>query len=242
MPLPTAPGWVPVFNTTSEAVPAFGVGVFSHERSAYLNGPAGSNDYYTEAFSGQSVVRIKKADSSFLALTERAQSARIWVNGPNPMLPNRLGLGTRQWPAKALVFSDDATLPVPGDYLGIVEDQWYLTVASNTDYLPSSSDPAGPAIARFLCWEGGQPKGLLASQPRIAMIDQVAGPRLLLGKADSTVSVDSSGTFSIYNGTTRTDTGRNVTAYCLTAITNTSIFCFIEEIDGTYYATPAECQ
>lgn len=171
MPLPTAPGWQPIFNTTTQPIPAFGVAVFSPERSDYLNGPAGANDYYSEQFAGQVVVRVKQADEDFLALSPTVQAARIWINGPTPILPKRIGMGTRQWPAQALTFSTSQVLPIPGDQLGLVQDQWYLTVAGSTTYLPTSSYPVGGSIARFLAWDGRQAKSTYASKPRIALID-----------------------------------------------------------------------
>lgn len=64
---------------------------------------------------------------------------------------------------------------------------------------------------------------------------------ILLAKADATISAANSGTFSIYDES-RADTGYNVTAYVFVAATSTSIFWCVTEYNGTWYASPLECQ
>lgn len=62
----------------------------------------------------------------------------------------------------------------------------------------------------------------------------------LIGKPDSNISANASGTISIYKGSDRTDSGINVTAYTIVALTATK-WVTVEDVDGYYYAFKWEC-
>jgi len=65
-------------------------------------------------------------------------------------------------------------------------------------------------------------------------------PGTLIGKPDSGISANASGTISIYKGVDRTDSGNNVTAYTTVALTSGK-WVTVEDVEGYYYAFKWEC-
>lgn len=63
---------------------------------------------------------------------------------------------------------------------------------------------------------------------------------MLLGKPDSGISAGASGTISIYSGVDHADTGENLTAYAIIALT-AGKWVGVELIDGVYHAFKIEC-
>lgn len=132
-----------------------------------------------------------------------------------------------------------------GDARGVgtwLEEDGYVLYESGT---PAYGESWGPKAGQWSLakWRYGFTVvgGLAGTGAGIRVVAKQEPVNTILGKADSAISADSSGTVSIYDGN-RSDTTDNLTAYTFTGITDTSAFLFVGWIGGTWYASPAECQ
>lgn len=77
-----------------------------------------------------------------------------------------------------------------------------------------------------------------ASYPGMWWTDYTPGT--MIGKPDSAISANTSGTISIYTGSSRTDSTLNVTAYTIVALSSGK-WVTVEDVEGYYYAFKWEC-
>lgn len=130
--------WIPIKNMTSETIPAFAC--FATQA---FNGDAGGGWTY-EKKNGQLYMRVFKPSEYH----EQVQlPAFHGFNGPSPIPPGKFGVGTRDFPCRAL-FDGKTYQATTVSLLGPKKDSWYLRTGG-TCFVSNDLDPSYPILKDY---------------------------------------------------------------------------------------------
>lgn len=130
--------WIPIKNMTSETIPAFAC--FSTQA---FNRDAGGGWTY-EKKKGRLYMRVFKPAEYH----EQVQlPAFHGFNGPSPIPPGKFGVGTRDFPCRAL-FDGKNYQATAVSLLGPKKDSWYLRTGGNC-FVSNGVDPSFPVLKDY---------------------------------------------------------------------------------------------